>query len=445
MLRHGSPRSPRFFCTLVASLAIADSATSANAQDKLDRALREGQRSGKPQRVIVKAKPGYEAWARKLLVDNGTNIDAELPSIGALAVELAASELDLCKSAVFDGCSEDSFVSPSAAANQQSRTSDPRPAAPTTTPTTAESYAPAVNTLLGTLGLTPSASLGAGVTVALIDSGIYPSPAFTNRIKAFYDFTNGRTQSRPAFDDFGHGTHVAGLIGGRQGASDLEYQGVAPSVSFVGLKVLDRNGGGRTSDVIRAIEFAIANKRRFGIDIINLSLGHPIFEPAASDPLVQVVEKASRAGIIVVASAGNHGVNEQGEIGFAGITSPGNAPSALTVGAADHQASVTRDDDRMAVYSSNGPTWYDGLVKPDFVAPGHLLASEVAPNSWLFKTYAELRTMALRQGVHAAVGHQHVGWCGQRRRRRAEAAGGGQPDAEPGEGGPAVHRDSDAR
>ena len=248
--------------------------------------------------------------------------------------------------------------------------------------------------MLGTLGLTPSASFGYGVTVALIDSGIYPSSAFDGRIKAFYDFTGGTTIAKNPFDDYGHGTHVAGLIGGLQGASEIEYEGVAPSVQFVGLKVLDRTGGGRTSDVIRAIEFAIANKHNFGIDIINLSLGHPIFEPAATDPLVQAVEKATKAGIIVVTSAGNHGVDEQGEIGFAGITSPGNAPSAITVGAADHRATVTRDDDRIAAYSSNGPTWYDGLVKPDVVAPGHFLGSEAAPNSTLFKTYPSLRSKA---------------------------------------------------
>ena len=75
-------------------LAIAGTATTANAQDKLDRALREGKRSGKAQRVIIKAKPGYEAWARQLLAQHGKNIDAELPSIGALAVELSAGELD---------------------------------------------------------------------------------------------------------------------------------------------------------------------------------------------------------------------------------------------------------------------------------------------------------------------------------------------------------------
>jgi serine protease AprX len=151
------------------------------------------------------------------------------------------------------------------------------------------------------------------VTVAVIDSGIFPSPAFAGRIKAFYDFTSGGVRARHPFDDYGHGTHVAGLIGGWQLLANRMYQGVAPSVQFVGLKVLDGNGGGRTSDVIRAIEFAIANKARFGIDVINLSLGHPIYEPAATDPLVQAVEKASKAGIIVVASAGNHGVNAEGE------------------------------------------------------------------------------------------------------------------------------------
>lgn len=380
--------SRRLVVALLALLAFAGTATSAAAQDKLDHALRDGKRAGKSQHVIVKAKPGYEAWARHLLAQQGKAIDAELPSIGGLAVELSASELDLCKSAVFDGCSEDSYVSTTASAT---RTTTSRRNNKTTTTTLAKvAYsAPAVNTLLGTLGLTPSTSFGRGVTVAVIDSGIYPSPAFGRRIKAFYDFTTGGIRARFPYDDYGHGTHVAGLIGGLQ-SSDLEYQGVAPSVEFVGLKVLDKNGGGKTSDVIRAIEFAVANKTRFGIDIINLSLGHPIYEPAATDPLVQAVEKATKAGIIVVASAGNNGVNPKGEIGYAGITSPGNAPSAITVGAADHKATITRDDDRMAIYSSNGPTWYDGLVKPDFVAPGHFLASEAAPGSSLFKTYPSL-------------------------------------------------------
>ena len=192
-----------------------------------------------------------------------------MPSIGALSVELAAGELDICNSPAFEGCSEDSNVTASG------RPAPSRFSAPT-------------NSVLATLGLPVTSSFGSGVTVALIDSGIYNSWAFAGRIKAFYDFTTGGTVSRLPFDDYGHGTHVAGLIGGLQ--SDPVYEGVAPSV----LRRSEgprSHGGGRTSDVIRAIEFAIANKARFGIDIINLSLGHPIFEPAATDPLVQAVEK----------------------------------------------------------------------------------------------------------------------------------------------------------
>ena len=89
---------------------------------------------------------------------------------------------------------------------------------------------------------------------------------------------------------------------------------------------------------MRAIDFAVANRSKFGIDVINLSLGHPIYEPASTDPLVQAVERASDAGIVVLAAAGNLGVNPTtGLPGYAGITSPGNAPSAITVGSGDDQ------------------------------------------------------------------------------------------------------------
>ena len=151
---------------------------------------------------------------------------------------------------------------------------------------------------------------GSGVGVAVIDSGLEMSAEFQGRVKAFYDFTNGKTRRRPPSDEYGHGTHVAGTIAGSGALSNKsDYRGLAPNVELVVLKVLDGNGAGYTSDVIRAIDFAVANRSKFGIDIINLSLGHPIYEPAATDPLVQAVERASRAGIIVVAAAGNLGVN----------------------------------------------------------------------------------------------------------------------------------------
>src|SRR4030095_3846671 len=112
-----------------------------------------------------------------------------------------------------------------------------------------------------------------------------------------------------------------GERGGGLGGS--QYVGVAPNARLIGLKVLNSQGRGTTDDVVRAIEFAVTNKAVLGIDVLNLSLGHPIFEPAATDPLGQAVEHATRAGIAVVVSAGNFGMSStSGQTGYAGIASP---------------------------------------------------------------------------------------------------------------------------
>ena len=162
----------------------------------------------------------------------------------------------------------------------------------------------------------------------------------------------------------------------------------------MGLKVLDANGAGYTSDVIAAIEFAIQIKDELGIQVMNLSLGHPIYSEAATDPLVRAVEEAIAAGIVVVVSAGNHGKNpETGKAGYAGVTSPGNAPSAITVGAVDVNYSLTRADDFVPAYSSRGPTSYDTYAKPDLVAPAHRLVAVAAQGGSLYRDYPELQVV----------------------------------------------------
>ena len=126
---------------------------------------------------------------------------------------------------------------------------------------------------------------------------------------------------------------MAGLVASSGVSSADEFAGVAPNARLIGLRVLDDAGQGYSSDVIAAVEFATANKALLGIDVMNLSLGHPVFEAAETDPLVQVLEATVGAGIVVVASTGNHGTNpETGQIGYAGTTSPGNGPSVLTIG-----------------------------------------------------------------------------------------------------------------
>jgi serine protease AprX len=245
-------------------------------------------------------------------------------------------------------------------------------------------------TLRRTLGIdkatTASALNGAGITVAVIDSGIYRQADFDNRIAGFVDFTGGL--SLTSVDPYGHGTHIAGTIGG--GAS--EVPGIAKEVKLISLRVLDANGAGTTSNVIRAVQWAIDHRVSKSIDIINLSLGHPIYESVATDPLVQAVEAAVRAGIVVVVSAGNVGRNpETLEAGYGGIASPGNAPSAITVGSVRTQNTTRRTDDLVAEYSSRGPSWYDALPKPDVVAPGHRILAAADSTQKLYTDYPTLR------------------------------------------------------
>jgi serine protease AprX len=257
----------------------------------------------------------------------------------------------------------------------------------------------AASSLLGTELLPDSSatpSTGAGVRVAVIDSGLeLTNDLFENRLLGFYDLTrNDQIVAAPPYDDYGHGTHVAGLIAGSGANSNGFYAGLAPAASVLAVKVLDNDGAGYTSDVIQAIDFILANRKALRIDVINLSLGHPIFESAATDPLVLAVERATRAGIVVVVAAGNYGRDPTtGLPAYAGITSPGNAPSAITVGALDTKDTIDRGDDTIPIYSSRGPTWYDAYAKPDLVAPGHRLVSVAALESTLYRSYANLRVV----------------------------------------------------
>ncbi len=226
---------------------------------------------------------------------------------------------------------------------------------------------------------------GQGVTVAVIDSGVKPHTDLpSTRIKAFVDFVNARTT---AYDDYGHGTHVAGIVAGSGAASNGQYAGAAPSASIVALKVLDAKGSGKTSDVIAALEWVLANHVRYGIRVVNLSLGHAIYESATTDPMVQLVEQLSQRGIVVVASAGNSGRNSLGQTVYGSLMSPANAQGAIAVGAADTVYTLGRGDDTVAAFSSRGPSRFDYYVKPDVLAPGHHIASLLASGSTLAMKY----------------------------------------------------------
>src|SRR5689334_21352768 len=241
--------------------------------------------------------------------------------------------------------------------------------------------------LLGLLG-TPGYD-GTGIGVAVVDSGIAPHSALDSRVIARVNLVSW--EGSTSGDPYGHGTHVAGIIGGNTTAAKYVTPafagGSAPGVRLIDVRVLGSNGVGYTSDVIAGIDWAVANRAKYGIRIINLSLGHAVSEPAAIDPLCQAVARAVQAGVVVVASAGNYGVTSAGEPVLGGITSPGNSPFAITVGAIDTAGTITRSDDTVAAYSSKGPTRYDLAVKPDVVAPGTRIVSLEAQGSYLSRNY----------------------------------------------------------
>jgi serine protease AprX len=230
---------------------------------------------------------------------------------------------------------------------------------------------------------------GTGIDVAVIDSGVtswhddLTGADGLQRVDQFVDFVNQRTAP---YDDYGHGTHVAGIIAGNGFDSGGARSGIAPAAHLVALKVLDGSGRGRISDVIAALAYAIDHKDLLGIRVINVSIGAGVYESYNLDLLTLAAKRAVDAGIVVVAAAGNNGRRSDGSAQYGGITAPGNAPWVLTVGASSTNGTVDRADDTMAAFSSRGPTAVDYAAKPDLVAPGVGTESLSDPNSSMYVT-----------------------------------------------------------
>jgi serine protease AprX len=234
---------------------------------------------------------------------------------------------------------------------------------------------------------------GSGVTVAVIDSGVtswhddLADPATnTQRVDQFVDFVNG---AQTPYDDYGHGTHVAGIIAGNGFDSNGARSGVAPAAHLVVLKTLDGNGSGKISDVIAALDYVVNHKDTFNIRVVNLSVASSVSESYNDDPLTLAAQSVVSAGIVMVAAAGNAGRDAAGHTQYGSITAPGNAPWVLTVGASSHMGTTDRADDTIGAFSSRGPTLYDEAAKPDLVAPGVGIESLSNPNSAMYTTYSQ--------------------------------------------------------
>jgi len=242
---------------------------------------------------------------------------------------------------------------------------------------------------------------GAGIGVAVIDSGITswhddltyrgssPSVKVVNgqRVTKFVDFVNGRLTP---YDDNGHGSHVAGIIAGNGYDTQGARAGIAPAANLISLKVLDSHAGGYISNVIAALDWVATNRVQYNIRVVNVSVGAAVTESYNTDPLTLAAKRVVDQGVVVVTAAGNLGKSSTGEAQYGSITAPGNAPWVLTVGAYSHEGTLKRGDDKIASYSSRGPSAYDYAAKPDVVATGTGLVSLSVPGSLLYTTKANL-------------------------------------------------------
>jgi serine protease AprX len=230
---------------------------------------------------------------------------------------------------------------------------------------------------------------GAGVDVALIDTGVSPVKGLSTRGKIINGPDLSLESQAPNLtylDTNGHGTFMAGLIAGRD--SDLvkpyadapasQYRGVAPDARILNVKVATADGGVDVSQVIAAIDWVVQHKDDNGmrIRVLNLSYATSSAQPSALDPLSYAAEQAWKAGIVVVAAAGNS------SDGVVGLASPAYNPFVIGVGAYDTRGTAMTMDDTVAAYSANGKrcSW---CRQPDFLAVGSHLQGLRVPNSYV--------------------------------------------------------------
>jgi serine protease AprX len=249
------------------------------------------------------------------------------------------------------------------------------------------------NSVVGVDALQLNGITGRGVTVAVIDSGLWDNPALVNdtngkpRVLARYDAISN-SESDGVFDASGHGTHMTSVIAHsgtttNAGEPTGTFKGVAPDVSLVPVKAFDVEGQGGFLDIVRAIQWVVDNRETYNIRVLNLSFAARPRWHYWLDPINQALMHAWASGITVVAAAGNEGPDPMT------IGSPGNLPFIITVGAVtDSWTPADKDDDYIPDFSSRGPT-PSGHIKPDIVAPGGHITGLTRPGSSLTRDHPE--------------------------------------------------------
>ena len=201
---------------------------------------------------------------------------------------------------------------------------------------------------------------GKNITVAILDTGAVRHPDFAQRIVAFSDFVNGKNG---IYDDDGHGTHVAGILGGNGELSAGRYAGIAPGCSLIIGKILNSNGDGTIEHMVKGIEWVLQNRKKWNVRVLNISIGMGLsLKGNQKEELIACVENAWEQGLVVVVAAGNAGP-------LPGTLSPiGNIRKVITVGC--HEGGYFGARDSLCEQYSGRGTVGAAERKPDIVAPG---------------------------------------------------------------------------
>jgi serine protease AprX len=222
---------------------------------------------------------------------------------------------------------------------------------------------------------------GKGVDVAMIDSGVVPVPGLSQASKVYVgpDFTpEANDSSTKDLDTFGHGTHLAGIITGENAADG--FSGVAPGSRLVSVKAATADGDTSLGELLQAVSWVVMHRASDGLNIrvLNLSVGSQLSGSYTADPMSYAVEQAWKAGIVVVAAAGNS--ND-----ILGLDSPAADPFVVAVGASDSGKTSALTDDQIPSWSRVGTS----TRSSDVVAPGTSLVSLRDPGSNVDQNHPE--------------------------------------------------------
>ena len=319
-------------------------------------------------------KADFSGRAEYLLAEYGGQLNEDLQIINAFVAELPAqSVLNMA------GDPSIRWISLNAPIKSAKKKASNEDASDTAQPQ---------NYYLDTLRVRPVWEMGIqgqGITVAVIDSGIDREKDLqVNPYKAKPDsrvVEQLTFNSNPGHvnDASGHGTHVAGIIGGSGYRSDGLYTGIAPQVNFISLRISDDSGMAYESDAIEAMQWVLDNKDKYNIRVVNLSINSTIESSYHVSPLDAAAEILWFNGVVVVASVGNKSNHDEYNTAR---SAPANDPFIITVGSSDEKGSSKPADDKISSFSAHSIT-IDGHSKPEIIAPGTDIISILGPNDWI--------------------------------------------------------------